>query len=108
MTSRTYFGRPGGVVWRQHGPSLTGWKGLVPDRSLLLINHSPTGFNWGYGGSGPAQLALALLLEETTEEEALANYQQFKWDVVAKWPTGKNWAYPASKIQRWLVDHRKE
>lgn len=24
-----------------------------------LCNHSPTGFCWGYHGSGPAQLALA-------------------------------------------------
>jgi hypothetical protein len=27
---------------------------------LDLANHSPTGFEWGYGGSGPAQLALAI------------------------------------------------
>ena len=26
---------------------------------LDLFNHSPTGFEWGYGGSGPAQTALA-------------------------------------------------
>ena len=25
------------------------------------VYHSPTGFNWGYGGSGPADLALAIL-----------------------------------------------
>jgi hypothetical protein len=25
-----------------------------------LYNHSPDGFEWGYHGSGPAQLALAL------------------------------------------------
>lgn len=25
-----------------------------------IWNHSPDGFNWGYAGSGPAQLALAL------------------------------------------------
>ena len=28
---------------------------------LDLVNHSPTGFEWGYGGSGPAQLAVAML-----------------------------------------------
>lgn len=37
----------------------------VDNRSLNprldLFNHSPTGFEWGYGGSGPAQLALAIL-----------------------------------------------
>jgi hypothetical protein len=33
------------------------------DPRLDLYNHSPTGFAWGYGGSGPAQLALALLAD---------------------------------------------
>lgn len=28
-----------------------------------LCNHSPDGFEWGYGGSGPAQLALAILVD---------------------------------------------
>lgn len=31
------------------------------DSRTDLFNHSPTGFEWGYGGSGPAQLALAIL-----------------------------------------------
>ena len=30
---------------------------------LDLWNHSPTGFEWGYCGSGPAQLALAILAD---------------------------------------------
>jgi hypothetical protein len=54
---------------------------------LDLYNHSPTGFEWGYGGSGPAQLALALLadhLRNTTK--ALELYQPFKWLVVANFP----------------------
>lgn len=28
-----------------------------------LDNHSPNGFEWGYAGSGPAQLALAILAD---------------------------------------------
>jgi hypothetical protein len=28
---------------------------------LKEVNHSPTGFEWGYNGSGPAQLAYAIL-----------------------------------------------
>jgi len=28
-----------------------------------LMNHSPDGFEYGYGGSGPAQLALAILAD---------------------------------------------
>lgn len=30
---------------------------------LDVSNHSPDGFEWGYGGSGPAQLALALCID---------------------------------------------
>src|SRR2546426_5830744 len=36
---------------------------------LDLWNHSPTGFECGYGGSGPAQLALALLAEHLRNDE---------------------------------------
>jgi hypothetical protein len=56
---------------------------LDPKPSQKLVNHSPDGFSWGYSGSGPAQLALALLLHFSTKDFALANYQQFKFDVVA-------------------------
>jgi len=47
---------------------------------------SPSGFfEWGYGGSGPAQLALALLLDYTDDEEvALAEYKAFKTEVVSQ------------------------
>ena len=41
---------------------------LDPSRSQQIFNHSPNGFSWGYGGSGPAQLALALLLEAGASE----------------------------------------
>jgi hypothetical protein len=57
---------------------------LNPSRSLKVRNHSPDGFCWGYGGSGPSQLALAILLEVIDKETACANYQQFKWEVIAK------------------------
>lgn len=32
-------------------------------RRYDIANHSPDGFEWGYGGSGPAQLALALCID---------------------------------------------
>ena len=52
-----------------------------------LRNHSPTGFEWGYPGSGPAQLALAILADHLgNNEQALNFYQRFKWAVVAGWP----------------------
>jgi hypothetical protein len=61
--------------------------------SLKLRNHSPTGFCWGYSGSGPAQLALALLLwNGAGREEAAALYQSFKAQHVAGWPNGKDFS----------------
>jgi len=59
---------------------------LNPRKSQKIINHSPDGFNWGYGGSGPAQLALSILLEITSEEKAIQMYQDFKWSVIASLP----------------------
>jgi len=54
--------------------------------SQRIMNHSPDGFNWGYGGSGPAQLSLAILLEYLPIKEALSIYQDFKFSVVAGFP----------------------
>jgi hypothetical protein len=52
-----------------------------------LWNHSPTGFEWGYCGSGPAQLALAILADHCgNDEQALNFYQRFKWAVIAELP----------------------
>jgi len=82
MTHNIYRG------WRILGaPTVTKNGALLgPGRSLRLRNHSPAGFNWGYGGSGPAQLALAILLEELEDDElALTLYQDFKFAVVAGW-----------------------
>ncbi|WP_182022578.1 DUF6166 domain-containing protein [Haloquadratum walsbyi] len=77
------------IGYRQRGRAvvekLPNHEQLTPHRSLKVANHSPTGFEWGYGGSGPAQLALALLLNYTDDEEfALTHYTQFKNEVVSQ------------------------
>ena len=53
---------------------------------LDLWSHSPTGFEFGYGGSGPAQLALAILADCCGDEAAVAYHQPFKWAVIARLP----------------------
>lgn len=54
---------------------------------LDLANHSPTGFEWGYAGSGPAQLALALLADAVGDDHrAVEWHQPFKFAVVGKLP----------------------
>ena len=77
------------VGYRHRGDAIVekhpGQERLTPERSLELVNHSPSGFEWGYGGSGPAQLALALLLDYTGGEAfALNHYQAFKTEVVSQ------------------------
>ena len=70
---------------------------------LDLRNHSPTGFEWGYGGSGPAQLALALLADHLgDDEQALALYQDFKFSVVAKFPKSA-WSLTSDQITQALM-----
>jgi len=75
---------------------------LSPGPSQKLWNHSPDGFQWGYGGSGPAQLALALLLDATTDPEISRNFHQaFKWDKVAGW--GESWYITRHAILDWVA-----
>lgn len=74
-----------------------------PDGSPLplrldLRNHSPTGFENGYGGSGPAQLALALLADVMGDDLAQEHYQAFKWQVVAQLPRGRSWTLSVVSI----------
>jgi hypothetical protein len=69
--------------------------------SLKLRNHSPAGFNWGYGGSGPAQLALAILFDYYEDKEkALRLHQAFKFRVVAAWPQENGWTITGAEIER--------
>ena len=53
---------------------------------LDLWNHSPTGFEFGYGWSGPAQLALAILADCCGDELAVMYHQAFKRAVIARIP----------------------
>lgn len=69
---------------------------------LDLWNHSPTGFEWGYVGSGPAQLALAILADHcNNDEQALNFYQRYKWAVIAELPH-RSWTLTSQEIDRML------
>jgi hypothetical protein len=54
-------------------------KELDPRPSQKIRNHSSSGFNWGYNGSGPAQLSLAICLELFGSEYGKKIYQDFKF-----------------------------
>jgi hypothetical protein len=57
----------------------------LADRSLKAFNHSP-GFSWGYGESGPAQFALAILLRHLPERDAVSLHRDFRWKSIAALP----------------------
>jgi hypothetical protein len=64
--------------------NLTAHERLSPNGSLGLVRHSPVGFDWGYVGSGPAQLACALLLDYYDDKSvAHQHYIQFRNTVVS-------------------------
>ena len=88
----------------QGGVSVTVGGQPLP-RSLHLRNHSPDGFEWGYGGSGPSQLALSMLLACTDEAEALSAYQDFKWACVSRIDVAR-WELSTSSVVAWLERRR--
>ncbi len=94
-----------------------------------LYNHSPTGFEWGYGGSGPAQLSLALLadhladhadevkiIERTFELDwlgegvkpsdraALRLYQGFKFAVIGGLPRAAAWRLTTAEVSAKVIE----
>lgn len=78
---------------------------LMAEDSQKYRNHSPDGFSWGYGGSGPAQLALAILLRLTTPQKAQNLYQQFKFDVIATLPQDEDFKLTIVFIKDWIAQH---
>ena len=73
-------------------------------RRLDLVSHSPTGLEWGYGGSGPAQLALAILGLVLPRHRALDLYQLYKGGVIASLPYDQ-WEIRRAQIDAWLLGH---
>lgn len=110
-------------------PDITGMSEELPLRTDLR-NHSPTGFEWGYNGSGPSQTALAILAHHLKDETnhpsllyvlrltkapsseelgnialadylALQYYQTFKALVVSKLP--EEWQLTSNDINKIIV-----
>lgn len=76
-------------------------QGMGERRLEPIGEHSPDGFEWGYGGSGPAELALAILADHLDCEPPAALYQAFKAAVVANL-NHFGWQLRASEIAGWL------
>lgn len=63
--------------------------------------HSPTGLEWGYSGSGPADTALNILLCYTDADTAMKLHQAFKFNFVAGVPRDGG-TIEHNSIIRWL------
>jgi hypothetical protein len=76
---------------------------------LDLNNHSPTGFEWGYAGSGPAQLALAILADALNDDErALRLHQKFKFKVITMLDRNAPWAITDHAVLQFVREYDVE
>lgn len=73
-----------------------------------LRNHSSSGFDWGTGNSGSAQLALALLCDFYRDDKrALEYYEEFKTDMIAP-IGGTSWTIKSDTLIEWTRNKMKE
>jgi hypothetical protein len=72
----------------------------LPPR-LDIRAHSPDGFEWGYGGSGPAQLALALVADCRGDAFAVPKIYQRVKKAIAKLPRD-GWTLTFDQVD-WLI-----
>lgn len=69
------------------------------DLRLDLRAHSPTGPEWGYAGSGPAQLALALAADALGDDErAQEVYKRLKVRLVGGLPN-EGWTLTEDRVR---------
>ncbi len=66
-----------------------------------IVCRGPDGFEWGYHGSGPADLALNILLCFTNVAAAHELHQDFKREIIAPMPYCGG-TIKVSRIQAWL------
>ena len=80
-----------------------------------IERHSPTGFEFGYGGSGPADLAYSILThwflsygftKAEAEEQASIHYYNFKWSFVAA-EKSKRLVISDEEIENWWIEHEE-
>lgn len=83
--------------------------GVTVNVPRQYVVHSPTGFEFGYGGSGPADLALNILGAFLPAPEAWRLHQDFKWQFIASTPRNvTQFTIAAAVIRDWVADKWSE
>ena len=82
---------------------------FLPEEALPeqqdLSNHSPKGFDWGYRGPEPAQLAMAILADATGDDDYATRWHQvFKQEVIAG-IRQDHWTILGENVEGWVKDH---
>lgn len=86
------------------------------DRTFYDLHHvelHSQDFEWGYGGSGPADLALSILADYFGEKpgrdeigwkdfQCTRYHQDFKWQFIATLPQSGTWFILGKTIEEWL------
>lgn len=67
---------------------------------IEVVNHSPSGFAWGYPGSGPSQLALSIMCEEFGDaiEDHPVGYHRVKDLLICRLPEEQSWVFSSHDI----------
>lgn len=73
----------------------------------LVTHHSPDGFEWGYAGSGPSELALNIPVVYIGEKRALPLHQEFKRSFLESMPF-EGGTITRADIVDWLKRHEEE
>lgn len=78
--------------------------GIKTNVQRIETKHSPSGFNFGYGGSGPADTALNIMLMFTDKETAHSIYQDFKWKFLGE--QSNKLVIRKAAILRFIEEHK--
>jgi len=73
----------------------------------IEVFHSPDGMEWGYGGSGPSDFALNILLHFIDRKFAYYLHQDFKWKFIATLPH-EGGIIKNEDIRKWLDKKKQE
>lgn len=102
MSANTYRGRRVPPDPELLGETYVTVNGFSLPLRLDVANKSSSGFEWGYLGSGPAQLALAILCNEVGVDRAEKLFLSYMHEVIGKIASSE-WTITSQEIATWLA-----